>query len=103
MRGWFVHGDGAPTIVNPGPAANAHYARPLTPPRRRAFWPSMKPAATTLVVLAVMGGLYFTAAGRWDLPWSWACLGLIGLLTFFTQWAMDPELRRERLKPGPGG
>ena len=45
----------------------------------------------------------FALAGRWDLPWLWAtCVtaSLLGLAMFLT---IDPDLARERRRPGPGG
>ena len=46
---------------------------------------------------------FFLLAGRWDLPWLWATglvASLLGLAMFLT---IDPDLARERRRPGPGG
>src|SRR3954471_795437 len=45
----------------------------------------------------------FLAAGRWDLPWFWAVLAVHSALLTVGMSSIDPALRRERLRPGPGG
>ena len=52
---------------------------------------------------AVMTGTFFGSAGRWDLPLAWVCLGIYATFIVLAQILMDPELRRERMKPAPGG
>jgi protein-S-isoprenylcysteine O-methyltransferase Ste14 len=52
---------------------------------------------------AVMIGTFFGSAGRWDLPLAWACLGVYAGFMVLAQFLMDPELRRERMNPAPGG
>ena len=52
---------------------------------------------------AVMTGTFFGFAGRWDLPLAWACVGVYAAFMVLAQFLMDPELRRERMKPAPGG
>ncbi len=52
---------------------------------------------------AVMAGTFFGSAGRWDLPLAWAALGVYAAFVVLAQILMDPELRRERMKPAPGG
>ena len=51
---------------------------------------------------AVVGGIIFTSAGRWNLPFVWAILGLLCgfycLMTLMT----DPEMVKERNSPGSG-
>ncbi|PYI82033.1 MAG: isoprenylcysteine carboxylmethyltransferase family protein [Verrucomicrobia bacterium] len=54
-------------------------------------------------VLAVFVVAIFGAAGRWDLPFVWACLGIYTVFLVVAMITMDPDLRRERLHPGPGG
>ncbi len=45
----------------------------------------------------------YLLAGRWDLPWMWAMAG-VGLLAVLPlTLTIDPELARERRRPGPGG
>jgi len=51
----------------------------------------------------VMTGTFFGSAGRWDLPLAWGCLGVYAAFMVLAQLLMDPELRRERMKPAPGG
>ena len=51
----------------------------------------------------VMTTTFFGFAGRWDLPLAWACLGVYATFMVLAQCLMDPELRRERMKPAPGG
>lgn len=52
--------------------------------------------------VAFIGGIIFTSAGRWNLPFVWAILGL--LCVFYCSMAVmvDPELVKERNSPGPG-
>ena len=52
---------------------------------------------------AVMTGTFFGAAGRYDLPFAWACFGIYAGFMVAAQIVMDPDLRRERMKPAPGG
>ncbi len=52
---------------------------------------------------SMMAATLFLAAGRWDLPWFWAVLAVHSALLTFGMSSIDPALRRERLKPGPGG
>ncbi len=56
--------------------------------RRLALW-----VAEVAVYIAILFGI----AGRWDLPLLGAVGGLALILT------MDPDLAKERLRPGPGG
>lgn len=56
-----------------------------------------------LGVFGVMIGAFFGSAGRWDLPMAWACLGVYAGFMVLAQIVMGPELRRERMKPAPGG
>jgi protein-S-isoprenylcysteine O-methyltransferase Ste14 len=64
------------------------------------------PMATLLRILAfeaIMAATLFASAGRWDLPWFWAVLAVHTALLTLAMSSIDPDLRRERLKPGPGG
>jgi protein-S-isoprenylcysteine O-methyltransferase Ste14 len=54
-------------------------------------------------LMAVLGGLLFGCAGRWDLPLWWASIGAWGLATVVGGFLADPTLARERIRPGPGG
>ncbi|HEY2953227.1 MAG TPA: isoprenylcysteine carboxylmethyltransferase family protein [Verrucomicrobiae bacterium] len=56
-----------------------------------------------LLFFAVIVGLLFGAAGRWDLPFFWAVIGIYVAMVSVGYARMDPELRRERFKPGAGG
>jgi protein-S-isoprenylcysteine O-methyltransferase Ste14 len=62
------------------------------------------PILQSVIVIALMAGVLFGCAGRWDLPMFWAYLGvfsvplLVAALTVY-----DPDLAKERLRPGPGG
>jgi len=55
------------------------------------------------VFFAVMMGAMFGAAGRWDLPFAWACIGIFLVFVLFILLRIDPALRRERFNPAPGG
>jgi protein-S-isoprenylcysteine O-methyltransferase Ste14 len=56
-----------------------------------------------LLMEGLLAAVLFTAAGRMDLPWFWAVLALHAVLLLIGIRFMDPELRSERLRPGPGG
>jgi protein-S-isoprenylcysteine O-methyltransferase Ste14 len=67
---------------------------------------------TKMILLSVLGGLAFLAlvgaclfvsAGRWDLPWFWAYLGVWAAAMVAGSFLIDPTLVQERLRPGPGG
>ena len=45
----------------------------------------------------------FVSAGRWDLPWVWAYLGVWAAAMVAGSFLIDPTLVQERLRPGPGG
>ena len=54
-------------------------------------------AATTAMALVI-----FLIAGRRDLPFVWAYLGIVAVLTMTALVLMDPDLIKERIRPGPG-
>src|SRR3954471_1420362 len=56
-----------------------------------------------LTVEGVLGATLFASAGRFDLPWFWAVLAVHSALLTVGMSSIDPALRRERLRPGPGG
>src|SRR3954468_24029454 len=56
-----------------------------------------------LVVESMLAATLFASAGRIDLPWFWAVLAVHSALLTGGMSSIDPALRRERLKPGPGG
>ena len=62
----------------------------------------MAPVLMFLVFEAVLIGLLFGTAGRWDLPWFWGLLGVHAALFAAMLAGTDPDLRRERMRPGPG-
>jgi len=63
----------------------------------------MKIAFRVLLILGAMIGAIFGSAGRWDLPFAWACLGISVGFGGMILLKIDPALRRERLDPAPGG
>jgi protein-S-isoprenylcysteine O-methyltransferase Ste14 len=63
----------------------------------------MKTIFFLLAYVLLMTGTFFASAGRWDLPLAWVCLGVYAGFMLLAQILMDPELRRERMKPAPGG
>ncbi|HEX4601602.1 MAG TPA: isoprenylcysteine carboxylmethyltransferase family protein [Gemmatimonadales bacterium] len=63
-------------------------------PARLVRWVSS--AAITVAVCRAL-------AGRWDLPWMWATAGVGSLGALVLMLAIDPDLARERRRPGPGG
>jgi protein-S-isoprenylcysteine O-methyltransferase Ste14 len=56
-----------------------------------------------LLMEGLLAAILFTSAGRIDLPWFWVVLALQTTLLLVGIRSMDPDLRRERLRPGPGG
>ena len=60
-------------------------------------------AALAVVVTAVIGAILFGSAGRLNLPFFWAYLGVVGATTMTAYLIVDQDLIRERARPGPGG
>ena len=56
-----------------------------------------------MILEGVLAATLFASAGRIDLPWFWAVLAIHSTLVAVGLSSIDPALRRERLKPGPGG
>lgn len=54
-------------------------------------------------VMVLVACLLFLAAGRWDLPFLWACLGLYVAAIPLVVLTIDRDLLKERVNPGPGG
>src|SRR3954454_23418189 len=54
-------------------------------------------------VEAAMAVILFGTAGRWDLPWFWAVLAIHSALMIVAVALIDPDLRKERLRPGQEG
>jgi hypothetical protein len=53
--------------------------------------------------VALVGACLFVSAGRWDLPWYWAYLGVWAAAMVAGSFLIDATLVQERLRPGPGG
>lgn len=63
----------------------------------------MRAALGVFLFVGLIAAAMFAAAGRTDLPMFWAYLALLtGIMTLALAIA-DPDLMRERVKPGPGG
>lgn len=59
----------------------------------------------TLGSFAVMAGILFASAGRWDLPMFWVYLAVMivpSMLSLLLLYQRSPDLIKERLRPGPG-
>ncbi|MCK6482765.1 MAG: isoprenylcysteine carboxylmethyltransferase family protein [Phycisphaerae bacterium] len=56
-----------------------------------------------LLVPAVMGTVLFVSAGRLDLPFFWIMLAATTLVMQAGFSGVDPDLMKERWRPGPGG
>ncbi len=52
-----------------------------------------------LAVLGVLIAVLFGSAGRWDLPYFWAYVGINAALVVAGAYTVDPELQRERWRP----
>ena len=50
-----------------------------------------------------MIGVLFGSAGRFDLPFVWATVGIYVVFMATMMFTMDPDLMQERFRPGPGG
>jgi protein-S-isoprenylcysteine O-methyltransferase Ste14 len=56
----------------------------------------------SLITPAVMGAVVFVSAGRMDLPFVWAYVGIVAMGSTIAMLLLDPGLIRERMRPGPG-
>lgn len=56
-----------------------------------------------LAMETLLAGVLFGSAGTLDLPWFWSLLTVHAALVLVGLFAIDPDLRRERFRPGPGG
>jgi len=62
------------------------------------------PIYMRLVLLELLlAAILFISAGRLDLPWFWALLGVYAVLLSAAIRGIDPDLIRERRHPAPGG
>jgi protein-S-isoprenylcysteine O-methyltransferase Ste14 len=57
----------------------------------------------TLISTTVFAVLMFGLAGRIDLPWYWAYIGVAGACSLVLTAGIDSDLGKERRRPGPGG
>ena len=48
-------------------------------------------------------GILFGAADRWNLPFFWAMMAIFMIQVVLGLWVMDLDLRKERVRPAPGG
>jgi protein-S-isoprenylcysteine O-methyltransferase Ste14 len=60
----------------------------------------MRVVAIIVVFELILAGLFVGSAGRWDLPWFWALLGIHTVVMGANMWVMDPDLKKERLTLG---
>src|SRR5215212_3882156 len=56
----------------------------------------MRAVAIILLFESIIGTVLFACAGRLDLPWFWALLGIHAAGMSLSVRLMDPELRKER-------
>jgi protein-S-isoprenylcysteine O-methyltransferase Ste14 len=59
-------------------------------------------AILPLAIPVAVGVIIFASAGRQDLPFVWAILGLLAAFYLALAAFADPGMMRERLAPGPG-
>jgi protein-S-isoprenylcysteine O-methyltransferase Ste14 len=57
----------------------------------------------SVAFVVLVGACLFVSAGRWNLPWYWAYLGVWAALLVAGSLLIDPGLVQERMRPGPGG
>ena len=62
-----------------------------------------KVALPSMMGLSVLAGTLFVSAGRLNIPFFWACLGVMAVAGIVVVSQMDRELLHERVRPGPGG
>jgi protein-S-isoprenylcysteine O-methyltransferase Ste14 len=63
----------------------------------------MRAVLVILVFFIVASAILFGSAGRVDLPFFWGVIGISMGFMLVNILILDPELRKERLKPGAGG
>lgn len=63
----------------------------------------MKTLAKLAVIESALAAILFGAAGRLDLPWFWLLLATHAVLIGVGMKRMDPDLIKERRRPGPSG
>jgi protein-S-isoprenylcysteine O-methyltransferase Ste14 len=51
-------------------------------------------------ISTVFAAAFVLIAGRWDLPWMWVLLAVFSAIIGFAFFVLDPDLRRERFRPG---
>ena len=56
-----------------------------------------------IILELILAAILFGSAGRLNLPWFWALIGVHGLLMAVAIGSIDRDLLRERLRPAPGG
>src|SRR3972149_1421575 len=56
-----------------------------------------------LISTGITVAVFYALAGRWDLPWLWATAVVASLVTLPLTLTLDPDLARERRRPGPRG
>jgi protein-S-isoprenylcysteine O-methyltransferase Ste14 len=59
-------------------------------------------AIVPLIMPVAVGAIIFGAAGRWDLPFVWAVVGVMTVFYLALAALADPDMMRERMRPGPG-
>jgi protein-S-isoprenylcysteine O-methyltransferase Ste14 len=63
----------------------------------------MRYVVLLIVLESALAAILFGAAGRVDLPWTWALLGCHAVVMAVGLASMDPDLRRERARRRGGG
>ena len=58
--------------------------------------------AWTVAMTAILAAVLFLIAGDWDLPFFWAYIGVAGMISLSAMVLIDPDLLKERRRPGPG-
>jgi protein-S-isoprenylcysteine O-methyltransferase Ste14 len=62
----------------------------------------MRIAIRILFMESLIAAVLFGSAGRLDLPWYWALIALHALMVSMIMYLIPPDLRSERMNPGPG-
>jgi protein-S-isoprenylcysteine O-methyltransferase Ste14 len=63
---------------------------------------AMKKLGLVVLMEGLQAAMFVAVAGRGDVPWYWAVLGIHAVILVLMVTTIDPDLLKERLHPGPG-
>jgi hypothetical protein len=74
---------------------------PVQPASQTSY--TMRPFIRLVILELSLAAILFISAGRIDLPWFWALIGVYAVLMSSAIRSIHPDLIRERHHPAPGG